>query len=71
MTTKTTADGFVWLIVTDSAKELFSSGALSLYELRDDDSEALIDTYDELNKCLEQGADIGIEVGFLKDIIKQ
>lgn len=71
MTTKKTADGFVWLIVTDSAKELFSSGALSLYELRDDDSEALISTYDELNERLEQGADIGISVGFLNDIIKQ
>lgn len=71
MSTKVTSDGFIWLIVNDSAKELFSSGALSIYELRDDDSESLISTYEELEECLEYGVDIGVSVGFINDIIKQ
>jgi len=71
MTTKVTSDGFVWLIVNDSAKELFSSGALNMYELREDGSELIIQTNTQLIKCFENGNDIGIEVGFIDDIIKQ
>lgn len=71
MSTKVTADGFVWLIVNDSAKELFSSGAINMYELRDDGSELIIQVHEQLRKCLENGYDIGIEVGFVDDIIKQ
>jgi hypothetical protein len=40
---KITQDGFVWLIVTDSAKELWSSGALQIFELLED-GESLIMT---------------------------
>ncbi len=62
---KITQDGFVWLIVTDSAKELFSSGALEIFEIFDD-SESLILTREHLNKALECGNEIGVEVGSLQ-----
>lgn len=70
MTNKITKDGFIWLIVTDRAKEIMSSGIFELYELMDDDSESLIQTHDTLNDCLGRGCDIGIEVGFINNQIK-
>lgn len=66
---KITDDGFVWLVVTEKAKEIFFSGLFSLYELHDDSSESLIEGFDQLNLALEQGATIGIEVGFTNDDI--
>ncbi len=63
---KITADGFVWLIVNDFAKEMYQTQILTpLYTLYEDDSEALIETWDDLNLTLEKGLDIGIEVGTL------
>jgi hypothetical protein len=64
---KVTKDGFVWLIVTESAKELWSSGALQIYELFDD-SESLIMTREHLDKALEWGNDIGVEIGSLSGL---
>jgi hypothetical protein len=61
---KITKEGFVFLVVTDSAKELFSSGALAIYELYDD-SESLILTREHLNKALEHGSEIVVEVAHL------
>lgn len=66
---KITDDGFVWLVVTEKAKEIFISGLFSLYELHNDSSESLIEGLDQLNLALEQGAVIGIEVGFTNDEI--
>lgn len=63
---KVTKDNFVWKIVNEKAKEVYNSGLFDLYVLYDDDSESLILNDIELNKYLEQGLDIGIEVGFLK-----
>ena len=60
----TEKDGFVWRIVTDVAKEILSTGLFPIYELHDDDSESLISDIEHLTKCLENGSDIGIEVGF-------
>jgi hypothetical protein len=65
---KITADGFVWLIVTDSAKELWSSGALPIYELFDE-SEAQILTREHLDKALEWGNEIGVEIAPLQTLI--
>jgi hypothetical protein len=65
---KITQDGFVWLIVTDSAKELFSSGALAIYEIFDD-SEAQILTREHLDKALEWGNEIGVEIASLPALI--
>lgn len=62
---KVTADGFVWLLVTEKAKEVFNSGLFSLYILYEDDSESLIQDFEDLDKALEYGLDIGIEVGHL------
>lgn len=62
---KINSDGFVWLIVTESAKELFSSGALDIYELFED-SEAQILTREHLDKALEYGNEIGVEVAALQ-----
>lgn len=58
-------DGFVWLLVTENAKEVFQSGLFELYVLREDESEALIRTYYDLNEALDSGNHIGIEVGWL------
>jgi hypothetical protein len=60
---KKIVNDFIWLIVTDKAKEIFSSELFELYTLHDDGSEALIETFEDLNVALGNGLDIGIEVG--------
>lgn len=62
---KVNKDGYVWAVVTYAAPALFSSGALSIYELHDDDTESLIETHEDLQRALESGNPIGIDVGFL------
>lgn len=62
---KVTADGFVWLLVTDKAKDIWDSGLFELYILNEDDSESLIEEFIDLCIALEQGLSIGIEVGQL------
>ncbi len=66
---KITKDGFVWLIVTDSAKELWSSGALPIYELYEDGTEALITGQLMLQHALNYGNDIGVEIAPLVSLI--
>jgi hypothetical protein len=68
MTTKTMKDGFVYLVVTDKAKEIYTSGIFELYALYEDDSESLIESHEQLNEALEQGLDIGISVGYKEGI---
>ena len=63
---KKTADGFVWLLVTEKAKEIWSSGLFSLFILYEDDSESLIEEYEDLDNALSNGLSIGVEVGFVK-----
>ena len=64
--TKVTNDGFMWLIVTDVASTMFKNGYKGLlYKLYEDDSEALIESEEELITHLEQGGEIGLEVGFI------
>ncbi len=65
---KITKDGFVWLIVTDSAKELWSSGALPIYELFEDGTESLITRLLHFQHALESGNDIGVEIGSLSGL---
>jgi hypothetical protein len=60
-------DGFVWLLVTDKAKEVYMSGLFDVYALREDGSETLIEEYEDLMLCLEDGVDVGIEVGHIAD----
>jgi len=57
--------GFVWFLVTDIAKEVYQSGLFLLYVLHDDNSESLVEDFSEINEALENGEEIGIEVGHL------
>jgi hypothetical protein len=62
---KITKDNFVWKIVTqEQAEFLFSLGLFELYELHDDDTETLIENYDEISLANK----IGIEVGFIDKV---
>lgn len=65
----TREDQFVWLIVTEEAKEIFLSGLFDLYILYSDDSESLVEGFGQLIEAIEDGQDIGIEVGFISDDI--
>jgi len=67
-TTKTMKDGFVYLLVTGKAKEIYTSGLFELFALYDDDSESLIESHGQLTEALEQGLDIGISVGYKESI---
>jgi len=67
---KVTKDNFVWKIVTNRAKNIFISDLFDLYILYCDDSESVIETFEELNIALDNGYDIGIEVGKLEITIK-
>jgi hypothetical protein len=60
---KKIVNDFIWLIVTDKAKEIFNADLFQLYTLHDDGSEALIETFEGLNVALGNGLDIGIEGG--------
>lgn len=63
---KVTNDGFVWKLVDgDIAKDIFVLGLFELYLIHYDDSESLIETYVELNNAIENGSEIGIEVGYI------
>lgn len=59
-------DSFAYLNVTNKATKIFELKLFDLYELRiDEQVESLIETDSELKECLERGAIIGIEIGFL------
>jgi hypothetical protein len=56
---------FIWLVVTEKVKTnpLLMHNLFQLYTLHDDGSEALIETFEDLNEALGNGLEIGIEVG--------
>lgn len=60
-------DGFVWLLVTDKAKQLFDTGLFELYVLYDDGSEGLVLKPETIDRARECGLEIGIEVGWLPE----
>ncbi|MFN8296799.1 MAG: hypothetical protein U0T69_11425 [Chitinophagales bacterium] len=62
------SDKFIFMDVTDKAKEIYNSGLFQLYALHGDNTESAIESYEDLNKYLEKGISIGIEVGFLPEI---
>lgn len=62
---KITADNFVWLLVTEKAKDIWNSGLFELYIIHEDDSESLVDSFEDLDEALSNGLSIGIEVGYL------
>ena len=60
---------FVWLIVTNKAKEIYSSGTFDLYVLHNDNSESLVEDYAQIKEAEEYGLQIGIEVDHLDNLI--
>ena len=62
---KKIVNDFIWLVVTDKAKEIFNADLFQLYTLHDDGSEALIETFEDLNVALGNGLDIGISLGHI------
>ena len=60
-------DGFVWLLITDKAKEVFESRLFEVYTLHDDGSERLCESYADINDAWECGLDLAIEAGHLPE----
>ena len=54
-------DGFVWLVVTNKAKEVWDSNLFELFAVYDDGSEGLIDSEDSLKEALDKKLIIAIE----------
>ena len=67
---KVEREGFVWLLVTNIAREVQVAGIFDLYILYSDDSESKVDSFSQLTVALGNGLEIGIEVGFIYDSIK-
>ena len=61
-------DGFLWLDVTEKAKEIYNVGLFSIYSLHHDGSESLIESHNDLKMALECGNNIGIELGHIDEI---
>jgi len=69
--TTTTNDGFVYLIVNEKAKEIFNYGIFELYGLYANGTESLIESEEHLSNVIADGCEIGIEIGFVNDILNQ
>lgn len=54
-------DNFFWLLVTDNFGKLY--GKYELYELHSDGSESLLDSLCSCYVAIQNGNDIGIELG--------
>lgn len=54
---------FVWLLITEKAKEVFSSGLFEVYRLYDDGAEKLCESFEDINDAMSKGNDLAIEVG--------
>lgn len=67
---KITADGFVWLIVTHKAEQLYYSNSMQLYRLYDDGTESLITSGKELQAAFASGNDIGVEIAPLSSLLE-
>lgn len=61
-------DGFIFMDVSDKAKEIWNSGIFSLYELHEDGSESMIEDDETLLKVLESDNPIAISVGYLTEV---
>lgn len=63
-----TQNGMLYLLVTDKAKEIYSSGTFEMYLLHDDGTESLVESFYDINYALENGIPICIEVAKLSSI---
>lgn len=67
---KICADGFVWLVVSsEQARKIFKEDILALYILYNDESEGMIENEERLEDAITRGCQIGIEVGFISEMI--
>lgn len=57
---------YMKLVTQEQAEFIFSLELFDLYELSDDDSKSLIETFDEIKAIFENGNKVGIEVGHIK-----
>jgi hypothetical protein len=63
-------DGFVWLIVTHKAREVWDTDLFELFIIYDDGSEASVYGYGidaALEMVEKHGLEIGIEVGYINN----
>jgi len=68
---KITPEGFVWYVIDDqSSVNLFLSNRMTLYELRNDGSEILIDNDKQMMNAIVNNIQIGIEIGHLDNLNK-
>lgn len=60
-------DGYIYLNVTEKAKEIYNSGLFELYEVRvEEQTEALLTHWNDLTDALEGGDPICISVDKVK-----
>lgn len=65
------SDGFQYLVLNNTqVADIFSSDSFELYKLYNDDSEALIETVEDIEEAQQKGIPIGIPVGFRYPKIK-
>jgi hypothetical protein len=60
-----TTDNFIFLDVTEKAKEVYNSGLFELYAIENNEVETVLLSIVDVNHALEKGHLIGIEVGFI------
>jgi len=63
-------NGIVYLLVTNKAKEIFSSGTFDLYLLYQQDTD-FVEMQGDIEYAYENGINVGIKVDNLVNIIKQ
>lgn len=69
MITKTTPDGFIWLIIdADTAKAIFNDGDREIFALYNDDSEGEITKFEDIDFMESTGIPIGLQVGFIHSL---
>lgn len=56
-------NNFIWLPITEKAKEVFLSGTFEIYRLYDDGTEKLCESFEDINEAMRAGNDLAIEVG--------
>jgi hypothetical protein len=64
-------NGFVWLVVTNQAKEVFNTGLFELYVVFNDGSESSVHDFKSIDDAIEfalsKGLEIAIEGGYINN----
>lgn len=65
-------DGFIWrLISSEDAISLYVNCNTEIYQLYDDETEALVDSFEDLKSSAARGGYFGIEVGYFQELAKE